>query len=269
MQREAPAKSRLDEAVVERGLAETRARAQAIIMGGGITVDGGVVTKPGTRVSPHSSIDLVTHPLPYVSRGGLKLVHALDEFKIDVEGDVAVDIGASTGGFTDVLLQRGAARVYAIDVGYGQLAWALRNDHRVVVMERTNIRDLERLPESPTLAVVDTSFISLRRVLPHAKLILAPVAEAVALIKPQFEAGKGKVGKKGVVREPNIWREVLVGVLEHATRDGWIVSGLTRSPIRGPAGNVEFLVHLSLGHHAPVDAVAAIERVIRDEQAGE
>lgn len=266
MQREAAIKSRLDEVVVGRGLAETRARAQAIIMGGGITVDGAVVTKPGIRVSPQSSIDLVTQPLPYVSRGGLKLAHALDDFTIDVVGDVAVDGGASTGGFTDVLLQRGAAKVYAIDVGYGQLAWNLRNDPRVIVMERTNIRELERLPELANLVVVDVSFISLRQVLPHVKALLAPVADAVALIKPQFEAGKGKVGKKGVVREPVIWREVLVGVLSHAANAGWIVAGLTRSPIRGPAGNVEFLVHLSLGRDTPaIEHTAAIRHVIGDE----
>ncbi len=263
-------KNRLDEAVVERGLAETRARAQAIIMGGGITVDGAVVTKPGARVSPRSSIDLVIQPLPYVSRGGLKLAHALDEFGLDVASDVAVDVGASTGGFTDVLLQRGAAKVYAIDVGYGQLAWTLRNDSRVVVMERTNIRTLDHLPESANLAVVDVSFISLRQVLPTVKTLLAPSADAVVLIKPQFEAGKGKVGKNGVVREPAIWRDVLRDVLLSASHAGWTVAGLTRSPIRGPAGNVEFLAHLSIGRdRQPIDQRVAIDRVIRDEVSGE
>lgn len=270
MQREAATKRRLDEVVVERGLTETRARAQAIIMGGGITVDGTVVMKPGIRVSPRSSIELVTQPLPYISRGGLKLAHALDDFNIDVVGDVAVDVGASTGGFTDVLLQRGAVKVYSIDVGYGQLAWTLRNDPRVVVMERISIRDLEHLPEPANLAVVDVSFISLRQVLPHVKMLLEPVADAVALIKPQFEAGKGKVGKKGVIREPAIWREVLVDVLRHAANAGWIVAGLTRSPIRGPAGNVEFLVHLSLGRDTPtIDHMVAVARVIRDDPIGE
>lgn len=266
MPHEALSRSRLDEIVVERGLAETRARAQAIIMGGGIKVDGSIVTKPGTRVPRQSSIDLVSQPLPYVSRGGLKLAHALREFHIDVTGDIAADIGASTGGFTDVLLQCGASRVYAIDVGYGQLAWTLRNDPRVVVMERTNIRDLGSLPELAAVATVDVSFISLRQVLPHVKILLAPVADVVALVKPQFEAGKGKVGKKGVVRDPAVWREVLAAVLDHAARTGWTVSALTRSPIRGPAGNVEFLVHLSLGHGAPlIDQAAAIDRVIGED----
>jgi 23S rRNA (cytidine1920-2'-O)/16S rRNA (cytidine1409-2'-O)-methyltransferase len=229
---------------VERGLAETRARAQAIIMGGGISVDGVVVTKPGARVSPESSVALVKQPLPYVSRGGLKLAHAHDAFGLSVAGKVAVDVGASTGGFTDVLLQRGASHVYAIDVGYGDFAWKLRNDPRVTLMERTNIREVSTLPEPADLAVIDVSFISLRLVLPHVLALLTEEGEIVALVKPQFEAGRGKV-RKGVVRDPAVWQDVLQSVMREAINLGLTVAGLTRSPIRGPAGNVEFLVHLS------------------------
>lgn len=254
---------------MQHGLAETRARAQAIIMGGGVTVDGKVMTKPGTRVPDGAVVQLLVQPLPYVSRGGLKLEHALREFAVDVTGLVAVDVGASTGGFTDVLLQRGACRVYAIDVGYGQLAWELRNDNRVVVMERTNIRNVDRLPEQSDIAVIDVSFISLRQVLPHVQRLLKPGAQAVVLIKPQFEAGRGKVGKKGVVREPGIWKEVLAGVLGEAVAAGWTVTGLTKSPITGPAGNIEFLAHLTLGNPGPGIALEeAIERVVDQPRAG-
>lgn len=255
-------KKRLDAVVVDRGLAETRARAQSIIMGGGITVDGEVVTKPAAAVGPDVSIELVAAPLPYVSRGGLKLRHALDEFHVDAKGMIALDVGASTGGFTDVLLEAGVAHVYAIDVGYGQLAWRLRNDPRVTTMERTNIRHVEQLPEAADIAVVDVSFISLRQVLPHVLPLLKPEGEAVVLIKPQFEAGREKVGRKGVVRDPAVWGEVLDRVLTDAGEKGWAVHGLIRSPIRGPAGNVEFLAHLS--KYAPdqtLDLQNAIERV--------
>jgi 23S rRNA (cytidine1920-2'-O)/16S rRNA (cytidine1409-2'-O)-methyltransferase len=238
-------KPRLDALVVALGLAETRARAQALIMGGSVTVDGKVITKPGTRVDENITVALTAQGPQYVSRGGLKLRHGLDEFELDVEGMVAVDVGASTGGFSDVLLEAGAARVYAIDVGYGQLAWRLRNDPRVVVMERTNIRKVERLPELADLAVVDVSFISLRQVLPNLEPLLKPGGQAVLLIKPQFEAGRREVSKKGVVRDPAVWRSVLQGVLRFAAERGWSVLALTPSPIRGPAGNVEFLVHLA------------------------
>lgn len=240
-------RARLDTLVVELGLAETRARAQAVIAGGGIQVDGEIVTKPASRVEDGARVELVHPPLPYASRGGLKLQHALDHFDLDVQDRVAVDVGASTGGFTDVLLQAGAARVYAIDVGYGQLAWKLRTDPRVIVMERTNIRKVSALPEVADLAVIDVSFISLRLVLPHLLPLLSPGADAIVLVKPQFEAGRQSVGKKGVVRNPEVWREVLQSVLDVATRIGWSVCGVLRSPIRGPAGNVEFLVHLREG----------------------
>lgn len=238
-------KVRLDALAVERGLAESRARAQAIIMGGGITVDGVVVTKPAHTVAAGSTLALVKEPMPYVSRGGLKLRHALDHFELEVEGKVALDVGASTGGFTDVLLRAGCARVYAIDVGYGQLAWTLRNDARVVVLERTNIRHLTELPDLASLAVIDVSFISLRQILPPVQRLLTVPSDVVALIKPPFEAGKGRVGKKGVVRDPNVWRDVLEMVLAFAIESGWQIRGLERSPILGPAGNVEFLMHLS------------------------
>lgn len=254
-------KDRLDAALVTRGLAESRARAQALILGGGVSVDGAIVTKPATSVSPESEIELVREPLPYVSRGGLKLQHALDRFSMTVSGWVAVDVGASTGGFTDVLLQAGAARVYAIDVGYGQLAWTLRHDPRVVVMERTNIKDVTELPEPADLAVVDVSFISLRQVLPAVERLLTPDGEAVVLIKPQFEAGREKV-KKGVVRDPDVWRDVLHATLTSADNGGWAVLGLERSPIRGPAGNVEFLAYLSRAKRESIDLESAVKRVL-------
>lgn len=247
-------RQRLDSEVVRRGLAETRARAQALILGGGIAVNGETVTKPATQVAPADEVVLVHQPLPYVSRGGLKLRHALDVFDVDPSGLVCTDVGASTGGFTDVLLQAGALRVYAIDVGYGQLDWRLRNDPRVVVMERTNIRKVESLPEPVQLAVTDVSFISLRQVLPHIRALLSSDGEAIALVKPQFEAGREKVGKKGVVRNPEVWREVLESVLTEAQHGGWTVRGLDRSPITGPAGNVEFLAWLSI-----VPGVAGID----------
>lgn len=225
-------------------------------------MDGVVITKPGTPISLDAVIALVSEPLPYVSRGGLKLEHALNCFDLQVAGVVAVDVGVSTGGFTDVLLKRGAARVYAIDVGYGQLAWALRNDPRVVVMERTNIRHVETLPEKIQLAVVDVSFISLRIVLPNISQLLAERADVVTLIKPQFEAGRGQVGKKGVVRNPLVWQRVITDVLSAASALGWTVAGLESSPIRGPAGNVEFLAHLRRGVEATAyDVPAAIQRV--------
>jgi 23S rRNA (cytidine1920-2'-O)/16S rRNA (cytidine1409-2'-O)-methyltransferase len=235
-------------------------------MGGGIAVDGQVITKPAALVLTGARLELTTQPLPYVSRGGLKLRGALDRFDIHVANKIALDVGASTGGFTDVLLQAGAARVYAVDVGYGQLAWRLRNDPRVVVMERTNIRNLTSLPEPVDVATIDTSFISLRQVLPPVQRLLRPSADAVPLIKPQFEAGREQVGRKGVVRNPEVWRAVLETVLVFAVESGWSVTGLERSDIRGPAGNVEFLAHLvnGLGERS-LDVRAAIERVTRPD----
>jgi 23S rRNA (cytidine1920-2'-O)/16S rRNA (cytidine1409-2'-O)-methyltransferase len=255
------ANTRLDVLVVERGLAESRARAQALILGGGITVDRRVVTKPATLVAPTSELALVREPLPYVSRGGLKLKHAVESFNLHLHGAIAGDIGASTGGFTDVLLKAGASRVYAIDVGYGQLAWNLRQDPRVVVMERTNIRYVESLPESLDIAAIDVSFISLRKVLPTVKRLLSPDGDVVCLVKPQFEAGRAKVGKGGVVRDPRVWRQILTQILEFAATDGFNVAALERSPITGPAGNVEFLAHLSLREPPTANLAQIVDRV--------
>lgn len=256
-------RQRLDVALVERGLAETRARAQALITSGGVAVEDVIAKQPAMPIERDSRIALIHPPPPYVSRGGLKLRHALDCFDLSVKGIVALDVGASTGGFTDVLLQAGAERVYAIDVGYGQLAWKLRKDPRVVVMERTNIRYVETLPEVIDLAVADVSFISLRHVLPVVKRLLRPSCSCVCLIKPQFEAGRGSVGRKGVVRDPAVWRKVIEDVFGFALEDGWFVRGLARSPITGPAGNAEFLMHLSLDFRGTAIEVAeALDRLL-------
>jgi len=240
---ETAAKTRLDLLLVARGLAESRERAQALILAGEVTVDGRVAHKPGLAVSSTAEV-AVRATLKYASRGGLKLEHALDTFGLDVAGRIALDVGASTGGFTDCLLQRGAARVYAVDVGYGQLDWRLRGDPRVNVLDRTNIRYLESLPETPNLAVADVSFISLRLVLPTIWRLTAPQAQVVALVKPQFEAGREQVGKGGVVRDPAVHRSVLEGITGWAAGQGWQVRGLVQSPLTGPAGNIEFLLWL-------------------------
>jgi 23S rRNA (cytidine1920-2'-O)/16S rRNA (cytidine1409-2'-O)-methyltransferase len=237
------AKVRLDTLLVERGLAETRNKAQALLLAGSVRVNGQPAGKPGTLVDPAVALE-VTAALPYASRGGYKLAHALDTFGLDPHGRTALDVGASTGGFTDVLLQRGAARVYAVDVGYGILDYKLRADPRVVVLERTNIRYLEALPSdaSPAdCAVIDVSFISLKLVLPAVRRLLAPAAWIVALIKPQFEAGPDLVGKGGVVRDPKVHRAVLREVVAAAAGYDLALHGLVRSPITGPAGNIEFL----------------------------
>lgn len=251
-------KERLDLLLVELGLAESRQRAQRLIMAGQVLVDGQVVDKPGTRVAAEGPVE-VTRGLPYVSRGGLKLAAALDAFDLSVAGWVAADVGASTGGFTDCLLQRGAARVYAIDVGYGQLAWKLRQDERVVVMDRTNVRYVEKLPEEIDLATIDTSFISLKLVLPAARRWLRPGGHIVSLIKPQFEAGREKVGKGGVVRDPEVHRAVLVDLLAWGEAQGMGPQGLIRSPIVGPAGNVEFLAHWRPGAEHTIDGPRLVE----------
>lgn len=237
------AKSRLDNLLTKKGLAESRAKAQALIMAGQVQVDGAIVTKAGSQVPVDAEISL-KDDLPYVSRGGLKLAAALDFFKVKPAGAICADVGASTGGFTDVLLQRGAARVYAIDVGYGQLAWNLRQDNRVVVLERTNARYLETLPEPVELVTIDVSFISLKLILPAVVKWLTSTAVVIALIKPQFEAGRDQVGKGGVVRDVEVHRQVLRQVIGYAGAVGLQVLGLTPSPITGPAGNHEFLIHL-------------------------
>ena len=242
-------KKRLDVLLHERGLSESRQRAQADIMGGWVYVDGQQVLKAGTAVSEDAVIEVRGQAIPYVSRGGLKLAKAMDVFGLDLTGMVCADIGASTGGFSDCMLQHGAAKVYAVDTGYGKLAWKLRTDERVVPLERTNARYLthEQIPEELDLASVDVSFISLRLILPALRGILAPDGQVVCLVKPQFEAGKEKVGKKGVVRDPKVHLEVLEHFLTHADEADFAVKDMTFSPIRGPEGNIEYLGHLTVG----------------------
>ena len=242
-------KKRLDVLLVERLYAETRTKAQAIIMAGLVYVDGQKADKPGISYEETVDIEVRGETCPYVSRGGLKLQKALRDFGVDPTGFVCSDSGASTGGFTDCLLQQGAKKVFAIDVGYGQLDWKIRSDPRVVVMERTNIRYVtpEQLGEPLDLSVVDVSFISLKIVLPAIKALLKPTGQVLCLIKPQFEAGRDKVGKKGVVRDPQTHKEVLDKFVELAGELGFTILGLTFSPVKGPEGNIEFLGHLTLG----------------------
>lgn len=259
----ASSRRRLDEALVERGLAETRARARAWVMAGDVKVNDVVVTRAGAPVRPDDRVALANPPR-FVSRGGEKLDHALVSFGVDAADAVAADLGASTGGFTDRLLQAGARRVYAVDVGYGQLAEKLRRDPRVVVLDRTNARYLDGLPEAVDVVTIDVSFISLGLVLPVAARLLRPAGVCLPLIKPQFEAGRREVGKGGVVRDPAVHRRVLGDVLGQAASAGFGVRGLVPSPLRGPAGNVEFLAHLVLGEEggemAPLidEALAAV-----------
>ncbi len=254
-------KERLDLLLVARNLAESRQQAQRLIMAGQVTVDGSLADKPGSRVPVGADIQ-VAGALPYVSRGGYKLAAALDAFGLEVEGLLAADVGASTGGFVDCLLQRGAARVYAIDVGYGQLAWKLQQSPRVVVMDRVNARYLERLPEAVDLATVDVSFISLRLILPAVLRWLGPAGQIVALIKPQFEAGRQQVGKGGVVRDPAVHRSVLMEILQWAGRQGLGLVGLICSPITGPAGNVEFLAYWTVGQPPALEIQPAVDSCV-------
>jgi 23S rRNA (cytidine1920-2'-O)/16S rRNA (cytidine1409-2'-O)-methyltransferase len=239
-------KTRLDILLVERNLAESRSLAQRLILAGHVRVDGREAMHPGKLLPPESKVELTETPR-YVSRGGEKLAAALDRFSILPKGRICADAGASTGGFTDCLLQRGAARVYAIDVGKGILVWKLRNDPRVVVMEERNARFLESLPEPVDLVTADVAFISLRLLFPVFHGWLREGGEAVALIKPQFEAGRGQVGRGGVVKDPAVHRRVLEDVLDSAEGNGFAAAGLMPSPIKGPAGNIEFLAHLKLG----------------------
>lgn len=238
---------RLDRLLVERGLAPSRERAQRLVMAGEVLVDEHVVSKPGTEIRDDAAIRVRTAPSAYVSRGGEKLAGALDAFGVDVAGRVVLDVGASTGGFTDVCLRRGARRVIAVDVGYGQLAWALRQDARVTVLERQNARHLtpDVLPETPDLAVVDVSFISLTLVLPAIASVLAPAAEVVAMVKPQFEVGKGEVGKGGVVRDPAKRAEAVARVRSAAQALGFTVAGEADAVIAGPKGNQETFLRLT------------------------
>ena len=241
-------KERLDMLLVQRGLCDSRSRAQAVIMSGEVYVQGQKCDKAGTAVEVDAPIEIRGNQCPYVSRGGLKLEKALRDFGVDPTGYVCSDSGASTGGFTDCLLQKGARKVFAIDVGYGQLVWSIRNDPRVVCMERTNIRYVtpEQLGEPLDLSVIDVSFISLKIVLPAIQALLKPTGQVLCLIKPQFEAGKDKVGKKGVVREPSIHCEVLENFIAVAKELGFTILNLTFSPVKGPEGNIEFLGHLSM-----------------------
>ena len=243
------AKTRLDVALVERGFAETRAAAQRLVMAGLVFSGDRRLDKAGQAVAADTALEVRGQPHPYVSRGGVKLERALDDFAISVAGRTALDVGASTGGFTDCLLQRGAARVYAVDVGTNQLAWKLRSDPRVLSMEKTNIRDVTRarIPEAIELIVCDVSFISLRTALPAALALAAPGAFLVALIKPQFEVGKGRVGKGGIVREPELHTEVCHTITAWLGRQkGWRVLGVIESSLTGADGNKEFLVAASL-----------------------
>ena len=263
-------KERLDVLLVSLGLAESRAKAQATIMAGEVYVNGQKADKSGMEVDITSNIEVRGSACPYVSRGGLKLEKALRNFGVDPTGYVCSDSGASTGGFTDCLLQQGASKVFAIDVGYGQLAWKIRNDPRVVVMERTNIRyvTLEDLGEPLDLSVIDVSFISLSLVLPVVKTLLKPTGQVLCLIKPQFEAGKEKVGKKGVVRDPAVHEEVLQNFISLAKSLDFTIRNLTFSPVKGPEGNIEFLAHLSMqpgedSYLAPGDLVAQAHAALK------
>ncbi|MBR5162638.1 MAG: TlyA family RNA methyltransferase [Schwartzia sp.] len=240
------AKERLDVLLVKRGLAETREKAKTTLMAGLVLVNGQKVDKAGTMVKEDAELHILGNALPYVSRGGLKLEKAMEVFGISLDGKVAADIGASTGGFTDCALQRGASKVFAIDVGYGQLAWKLRSDPRVVNMERTNIRYVrpEDVGELIDFASIDVAFISLTKVLEPVKALLGAGGEVVALVKPQFEAGRENVGKKGVVRDPEAHKTVIREVAAYSREIGFFPAGLTFSPIKGPEGNIEYLLHL-------------------------
>ncbi|WP_294778317.1 TlyA family RNA methyltransferase [uncultured Eubacterium sp.] len=240
-------KTRLDVAVFEQGYAPSREKAKAIIMAGIVYVNNQKVDKAGFELKEGDVLEVRGKTLQYVSRGGLKLEKAMQEFPITLEGKVCMDVGASTGGFTDCMLQNGAVKVYSVDVGYGQLAWKLRTDERVVNLERTNFRyaTREQIPDEIDFASVDVSFISLKHILPNLNTLLAPDGQAVCLIKPQFEAGKEKVGKKGVVRDLNVHLEVVENVINLAVENGFSVMGLQFSPIKGPEGNIEYLIYLN------------------------
>ena len=245
-------KERLDVLLVKKNLVQSRERAKTTIMAGMVIVDGNKIDKAGTMVKENADIRVLGNQIPYVSRGGLKLEKAIKEFGVELKGKVTADIGASTGGFTDCMLQNGAVKVFAIDVGYGQLAWSLRTDERVVNMERTNVRNVtpEDIGQLIDLASIDVAFISLDKVLPAVKAMLKPDGQVVALIKPQFEAGKEKVGKKGVVRDPKVHLEVIHKVIDTAREMEFVTKELTFSPVKGPEGNIEYLVWLTKDREA-------------------
>lgn len=255
-------KVRLDQLVYELGFTDSRERAKTTVMSGLVFVNGQRADKPGMPVAHDAKIEVHGDALPFVSRGGFKLDKALKVFPVDPSGKVCIDCGASTGGFTDVLLQHGAAKVYAVDVGYGQLAWKLRNDERVINLERTNLRYVtsEQIPELMDLAVMDVSFISIKLVLPAVKALLKPDADLICLIKPQFEAGREEVGKKGVVRDRAVHEHVIHSILDFAPEIGLTVIGLDFSPIKGPEGNIEYICHMKnrIGEAFPIDVEAVV-----------
>lgn len=262
-------KERLDVLLVKKGLAPSREKAKAVIMSGSVYVDGQKEDKAGSVFDEESAqIEVRGHALPYVSRGGLKLEKALKVFPITLTDKICMDIGASTGGFTDCMLQNGAAKVYSVDVGYGQLDWKLRQDDRVVCMEKTNFRYMtpEDIPDVLDFASVDVSFISLDKILTPAYALLKEQGEMVALIKPQFEAGREKVGKKGVVRDPKVHEEVISRIVRHADEVSFEVLDLSYSPIRGPEGNIEYLIHLRKNPERTVypDILAVFEKKIKE-----
>ena len=257
-------KIRLDQYLCQNGLVPSRERAKALIMAGVVFVDQQKADKAGMMIAETAQVEVRGHDIGYVSRGGLKLEKAMKAFPLTPEGKVCMDIGASTGGFTDCMLQNGASKVYAVDVGYGQLAWSIRSDKRVVCLERTNARYLtkEQIPEPLDFASIDVSFISLKLILPALRPLMAENGQVVALVKPQFEAGREKVGKKGVVRDSAVHQEVLEHFLVHADEADFSVKGLTFSPIRGPEGNIEYLGYLSVGRGVPCeeDLVELVKR---------
>lgn len=268
-------KIRLDQYLCQNGLVQSRERAKALIMSGIVFVNEQKVDKAGEMIAPDAKVEVRGHDIGYVSRGGLKLEKAMQVFPMRPDGKVCMDIGASTGGFTDCMLQNGAKKVYAVDVGYGQLDWRLRSDERVVCMERTNARYLthEQIPDELDFASVDVSFISLKLILPALAELLKPDGHAVCLVKPQFEAGREKVGKKGVVRDPAVHLEVLEHFLEHAKESRFTVLGLTYSPIRGPEGNIEYLGYLSRAEEEPpvhdLKALVEASHAALEEKKGE
>jgi 23S rRNA (cytidine1920-2'-O)/16S rRNA (cytidine1409-2'-O)-methyltransferase len=258
-------KKRLDCLIFDRGLAESREKAKVMIMMGNVYVDNQKSDKPGTMLPCDANIEIRGETMRYVSRGGLKLEKAMEVFPISLKDKITMDIGASTGGFTDCMLQNGAKKVYSIDVGYGQLAWKLRTDERVVNLERTNVRYItsEQVPDLVDFFSVDVSFISLCLVLPVARKFMADNAQAVCLIKPQFEAGRGKVGKKGVVREQSIHVEVIEKISSFVLEHGFSVLGLTFSPVKGPEGNIEYLIYLQKAEE-PVSVDLNIEALVKN-----
>ena len=262
-------KARLDSLLFDNEMVESRTKAKSLIMSGVVYVDNIIIDKPGTMVNKDSKIKIKDNRTMYVSRGGLKLAKALEYFKIDVRGKIAADIGASTGGFTDCLLRSGVSKIYSIDVGYGQFAWRLRNDSRVVLMERTNIRYVtpDMFQDKIDFAAIDVSFISLTKVLPPVIELLTDNGEIVCLIKPQFEAGKEKVGKKGVIRDPAIHKEVISFLIKFIKEEsGLTIKGLTFSPLKGPEGNIEYLIYITndSNHTENYDLTILIEKTVEE-----